>query len=93
MKPGIQKRLIGIRFGTNGPKDDPPSVPAALAAREEGGASDMREIGTLTSAVTSDRFGEAIGLGFVRLAWETPGTELFVGSDRRPARVSELPFV
>jgi folate-binding protein YgfZ len=83
----IQRRLVGVRLG----EDAPPAVPAIVAARDDG-SGEMREVGTLTSAVASDRFGETLGLGFVRLAWEAPGAELFVGDDRRPARVSELPF-
>jgi len=82
----IQRRLVGVRLGPG----DPPALPARIVRRDASG--EEHEAGTLTSAADSDRLGETIGLAYVKRAWEAEGTELYAGDDRRPARVSALPF-
>jgi tRNA-modifying protein YgfZ len=76
---GLKKRMFGLKF--NG-------APAA-----ERGASlslDGKEVGVVTSAVHSPRFG-AIGLAILHhSAWEQ-GTELKIGADG-VAIVNDLPF-
>lgn len=56
--------------------------------------SDGEEVGRVTSAATSPRFGHAIALAFVRRGTDTPGTRLEVSTDngRRAAEVCSLPF-
>ena len=53
-------------------------------------AADGREVGIVTSAADSPRFGH-IGLAIVRDA-AAPGTTVELGQTARPATVVELPF-
>ncbi len=70
--------LVGLRFSG-----------AALPAPRSALASERGEVGSVTSAVLSPRFG-AIGLGFVQAALAEPGTALRAGEAR--AEVVALPF-
>jgi len=82
----VSKRLVGFRMGEAQP---PPAGSRILA--------DGREAGTLTSAVRSLAAGETIGLGYIRIAHEEPGTEVEIvlpdQDGRIPARVTSLPVV
>jgi folate-binding protein YgfZ len=83
----IQRRLAGLGLGGL----DVTSLPQTLYAPVTGGAP--REAGVLTSAVRSERLGETIGLGFVRVAYLEPGTELSAGESGARAEVRALPFL
>ncbi|MGH0030845.1 MAG: YgfZ/GcvT domain-containing protein [Myxococcota bacterium] len=76
---GVNHRLVGLHFG-----DAAPPEPGRALALPEGKA-----IGEVTSACVSPV--GAIGLGYVRLPHDAPGTELRVGE--QVARVTALPFV
>ena len=77
---GLKKRMFGLKFDT-------PDVPAAGSVV----SLDGKEVGRVTSAVMSPRFG-AIGLAILHHSAWTPGTDLKVG-EGGGAIVSELPFV
>lgn len=83
---GVKHHLVGLAF--EGP---PPPAGAALWPLEGAKAT-----GELTSAVFSPTLGRAIGLGYVRVDHEAPGTPLEVrapdGSVAR-ATVAALPHV
>jgi glycine cleavage system T protein len=55
---------------------------------------DAQEVGWVTSAVQSPRFGHPIALGYVRREHLTPGTQLRIDSQGTPmiAEVTTLPF-
>jgi aminomethyltransferase len=74
----VNHLLVGLRFHGQAP----PAEGAALRA----GAT---QVGEVTSCAQSPDHG-AIGLGFVRIAHSTPGTEL--DADGVATRVSDLPF-
>ena len=76
---GLKKRMFGLKFSTA----DVPSAGAVLTL-------DGKEIGRVSSAVRSPRFG-AIGLAILHHSAWTPGAELKVG-EGGVAIVSELPF-
>jgi folate-binding protein YgfZ len=76
---GLKKRMFGLKFNTA----DVPSAGAVLSL-------DGKEVGRVSSAVRSPRFG-AIGLAILHHSAWTPGTELKVGEDGS-AIVAELPF-
>ena len=76
---GLKKRMFGLKFHGEG-------LPAADAVLTLAG----KEVGRLTSAVQSPRFG-AIGLAILHHSAWTPGTELKVG-EGGSAIVSDLPF-
>lgn len=76
---GLKKRMFGLKFNTA-------DVPEAGAVLTLAG----REVGRVTSAVRSPRFG-AIGLAILHHSAWTPGAELKVG-ERGAAVVAELPF-
>jgi folate-binding protein YgfZ len=76
---GLKKRMFGLKFHNEG-------LPAADAVLTLAG----KEVGRVTSAVRSPRFG-AIGLAILHHSAWTPGTELKVG-EGGAAIVSELPF-
>ena len=76
---GLKKRMFGLKFRSEG-------LPAAGAILTLAG----KEVGRLTSAVRSPRFG-AIGLAILHHSAWTPGTELTVG-EGGSAIVSDLPF-
>jgi len=75
------KKLTGLRFET-----DTQIEPGAII-----NSTENQEIGRVTSAVISPRFG-TIGLGYVRYEHITDGTRVVVG-DGIDATVSGLPFV
>jgi folate-binding protein YgfZ len=77
---GLKKRMFGLKFHNEG-------LPAADAVLTLAG----KEVGRVTSAVRSPRFG-AIGLAILHHSAWTPGTELKVG-EGGAAIVSDLPFV
>jgi folate-binding protein YgfZ len=70
--------LVGLRFAGG-----------ALPALRSALASERGEVGGVTSAVRSPRFG-AIGLGYVQAALAQPGTKLRAGDVA--AEVAALPF-
>jgi len=75
----VRRRLVGLRLpGESAPAPGAPIEVGALA------------VGEVTSGCVSPVCG-AIGLGFVRVPHDAPGSELVVGG--RPARVVALPFV
>ena len=76
---GLKKRMFGLKFNTA-------DVPAAGSVV----SLDGKEVGRVTSAVMSPRFG-AIGLAILHHSAWTPGMELKVG-EGGVAIVSELPF-
>lgn len=76
---GLKKRMFGLKFNTA----DVPSAGAVLSL-------DGKEVGRVSSAVRSPRFG-AIGLAILHHSAWTPGTELKVG-EGCSAIVAELPF-
>ena len=76
---GLKKRMFGLKFNTA----DVPAAGSVLSL-------DGKEVGRVTSAVLSQRFG-AIGLAILHHSAWTPGTELKVG-EGGAAIVSELPF-
>ncbi|MGH7813701.1 MAG: YgfZ/GcvT domain-containing protein [Candidatus Binataceae bacterium] len=74
----LKKRLLGLKLeGT--------SLPAAGAPVTQAG----KEVGHITSAALSPRFG-AIGLAILHHSAWTPGTQVSAGN--RDAEVCELPF-
>jgi folate-binding protein YgfZ len=76
---GLKKRMFGLKFSTA----DVPAAGSVLSL-------DGKEVGRVTSAVLSQRFG-AIGLAILHHSAWTPGTELKV-DEGGVAIVSELPF-
>ena len=76
---GLKKRMFGLKFSTA----DVPSAGAVLTL-------DGKEVGRVSSAVRSPRFG-AIGLAILHHSAWTPGAELKVG-EGGVAIVSEVPF-
>ena len=76
---GLKKRMFGLKFRSEG-------LPAAGAILTLAG----KEVGRVTSAVRSPRFG-AIGLAILHHSAWTPGTELKVGEGGL-AVVTDLPF-
>ncbi len=77
---GLKKRMFGLKFNTA----DVPMAGSVLSL-------DGKEVGRVTSAVRSPRFG-AIGLAILHHSAWTPGTDLKVG-EGGAAIVTELPFV
>jgi folate-binding protein YgfZ len=76
---GLKKRMFGLKFNTA----DVPAAGSVLSI-------DGKEVGRVTSAVRSPRFG-AIGLAILHHSAWTPGTNLKVG-EGGAAIVTELPF-
>ena len=76
---GLKKRMFGLKFNHE-------SVPATGAVL----TLEAKEVGRVTSAVRSPRFG-AVGLAILHHSAWTPGTELKVSEDGA-AIVTELPF-
>lgn len=74
----VSHRLVGLRFAGD-----------ALPAPRSPLAGERGEVGNVTSAVRSPRFG-AIGLGFVQAALAEPGAVLRAGEAE--ARIVALPF-
>ena len=79
----VQKRLVGLRW--NG--DSPPEPGARLLL-------DGKQAGITTTVARSPRFAGVVGLGYVRKAHATPGTELVLESPGGPTPVvvTALPF-
>lgn len=79
----VKKHLVGLRW--NG--DSPPEAGAPLL--REG-----KQAGVATSAARSPRFTGGIGLGYVRKALATPGTELVMETTDgpKPVHVTALPL-
>jgi folate-binding protein YgfZ len=77
---GLKKRMFGLKFTGA----DAPDAGAVLILAG-------KEVGRVTSAVRSPRFG-AIGLATLHHSAWTPGTELKVGEGGGIALVSDLPF-
>ena len=77
----VVRRLVGLRVS---------GAPPARKARLHAGG---RDIGFITSSVTSPRFG-AIALGYVHRDFVEPGTSVEIETDggRAAATVSALPF-
>jgi folate-binding protein YgfZ len=76
---GLKKRMFGLKFSTA-------TAPAAGSVLN----LDGKEVGRVTSAVVSPRFG-AIGLAILHHSAWTPGMQLKVG-EGGSATVTELPF-
>jgi folate-binding protein YgfZ len=76
---GLKKRMFGLKFHSEG-------LPTAGSVLTLAG----KEVGRVTSAVRSPRFG-AIGLAILHHSAWTPGTELKMG-EGGAAIVSDLPF-
>jgi len=76
---GLKKRMFGLKFNTADP------APAGSVLSLDG-----KEVGRVTSAVRSPRFG-AIGLAILHHSAWTPGMQLKIG-EGGVAIVSELPF-
>ena len=76
---GLKKRMFGLKFNTA----DVPAAGSVLSL-------DGKEVGRVTSAVRSPRFG-AIGLAILHHSAWTPGMQLKIG-EGGVAIVSELPF-
>ena len=76
---GLRKQMLGLKFNAA-------DVPARAAIVTLAG----KEVGRVTSAVRSPRFG-VIGLAILHHSAWTPGTELKVGEDG-VAIVADLPF-
>ena len=76
---GLKKRMFGLKFNNA----DVPATGSVLNL-------DGKEVGRVTSAVLSQRFG-AIGLAILHHSAWTPGAELKVG-EGGSAIVSDLPF-
>ena len=86
---GVKHILVGLQF-----EGEPPPAGARLESEADGKAT-----GEVTSVVYSPTLEKNIGLGFVRIAHQTPGTGLRVlaaGEDPTPlgrAVVATLPLV
>jgi tRNA-modifying protein YgfZ len=77
----VARKLVALRVD-----GDPPARAAKIGSGE-------REVGFVTSAATSSRFG-SIALGYVHRDFVAPGTavEIESGAGRQPAVVSERPI-
>lgn len=82
----VAKKLVGLTLSPSS------SVPAA-GDRIHGGADD-RDIGVVTSAVSSPAAGGPIALGYVHRDFVADGTSVAIesGGVRAPATVRRLPF-
>lgn len=81
---GISNKLVGFELLERGiPRKDYPIVDA-----------DGKEIGVVTSGTMSPSLGKAIGMGYVPMAYTTPGSDIFiqVRKKRIPAKVVKTPF-
>ncbi|MGH9967959.1 MAG: aminomethyltransferase family protein [Pyrinomonadaceae bacterium] len=80
----VAKKLTGVMF-------------ERLVKLESGAAikfKDDKEVGRITSAVSSPHLGRSVALAFVKYDSSAPGTEVSVSADRtEPAVVTEPPFV
>jgi folate-binding protein YgfZ len=81
----VARHLTGLRFAA-----DARSVPPRGTALRRG----THEVGKITSAVASPRFGRIIALAYVRREFNQPGTELTLHSEGHdlPVTVVSLPF-
>ena len=76
----VNRQLRGLRMGEGAP------TPGTELFRE----GEERSVGKVTSAVRSPRFGEAIGLGYVRREVEPPATLRLGGPAGDPVSVHDL---
>jgi len=79
----VKKRLVGLRWdGDSAPEAGTPLL------------LEGKQVGVVTTVARSPRFAGVIGLGYVRKAQATPGTELFLESPDgpTPVRVAALPL-
>lgn len=81
---GVKHRLVGLRFGDH--EGALPEPETKLFDLESG-----RDLGEVTSAVWSPALGAALGLGFVRVSHEAPGTPVQLGEGEQTATVTSLP--
>jgi len=72
----VQRQLVGVELGET----------AMIGPLTHEGV----EVGRVRSAVYSPRLGRAIGLGYVKRAYQNPGTRLSLGESE--VRVAALPF-
>lgn len=82
---GTAQKLVGLIMEDRGiPRKD------YLIQNEEG-----ETIGRVTSGTQSPSLGEAIGLGYVDVAYKEPGTVIYIAVRKKQlrARVTKLPFV
>jgi len=79
----VQKSLVGLRW------DGDSKIESGTKLLLDG-----KQAGVMTTAATSPRIAGIIGLGYVRKAHTTPGTELLLESPNgpTPVRVTALPF-
>lgn len=85
---GVKHRLVGLSF----PEGEAPAGAELWPA----GADASRAAGELTSSVFSPSLGRSIGLGYVRIEHEAPGTALearWGDGQRTPAEVADVPLV
>jgi aminomethyltransferase len=80
---GIDEKLVGFRLQERG-----------IARHGYDIAVDGEVVGTVTSGTMSPTLGDAIGLGYVPVAYADPGTEfeVLVRGRKKRAEVEELPF-
>ena len=80
---GVEEKLVGFRLRERG-----------IARHGYDIVDDGETIGTVTSGTMSPTLGDAIGLGYVPVAYAGPGTELSVEVRGEPKRaeVASLPF-
>ena len=80
---GVAKRLVGFELA------DGPVPRTGFALLAEG-----RQVGAVTSGTFSPILNKPIGMGYVEMAFATPGTRLEVAirTRRYPAAVVKLPF-
>ncbi|MEM6370762.1 MAG: glycine cleavage T C-terminal barrel domain-containing protein [Myxococcota bacterium] len=81
---GVKHRMVGLRFGDQ--EAALPAVDTKLFDLETG-----KDVGEVTSAVWSTELGAALGLGYVRVTHEAPGTTIRVGEGDGTASVTSLP--
>ncbi|MFQ3320557.1 MAG: aminomethyltransferase, partial [Natronomonas sp.] len=80
---GVDEKLVGFRLQERG-----------IARHGYDIAVDGDVVGTVTSGTMSPTLGDAIGLGYVPVAYTDPGTELdvLVRGREKHAEVESLPF-
>jgi folate-binding protein YgfZ len=80
----VARKLVGLTFGAS-----------ALPARGDPVVASGRDVGRLTSVVSSPTLGHTIALGWVHRDFTAPGTMVAVRSERGPiaAEITPLPFV
>jgi aminomethyltransferase len=82
---GVNRKLVGFEMIERGiPRHDYPIVDAA-----------GNPIGTVTSGTQSPTLNKAIGMGYVKTEFSTPGSEIFVVIREKPIKaiISKIPFL